>query len=173
MNWRIDEDSDIGNLQNIGDGFLLSAIDLAKRCLTDNDHKEADILIFPIFNNANHGIELYLKVLNLLFSKLLNLEVKIDKSHNIQKLFESVKAKAKDYKGNFSFKDFKDSTKNLESYIDELFKMIKPVTKNDRMDFSRYPFTNNHENHFYVNSFGKSFEIDLLRGRWRLPRSRR
>ena len=29
------------------------------------------------------------------------------------------------------------------------------------MDFSHYPFANNHENHFYVNSFGKSFEIDI------------
>ncbi len=64
LNWRISQNSDIRNLLNLADGFLISAIELAKHCLENNEDKRADILIFPILTNANHGIELYLKSLN-------------------------------------------------------------------------------------------------------------
>src|SRR5690625_6409664 len=41
--------------------LISPAITMSKKCLSGNEDKKADVLIFPILNNANHGIELYLK----------------------------------------------------------------------------------------------------------------
>lgn len=143
LNWRIDRDEHIVNLLNIADGFLLSAIELAKHCLENNNDKRADILIFPIFTNANHGIELYLKALNWTLNKLEDNDKKIEGRHNLRQIFQTVKAKFKTYKGNISFKEFKEATSELENYIDELFDKIQATPQNDKMDFSRYSLDNN------------------------------
>ncbi|WP_157449626.1 hypothetical protein [Croceitalea dokdonensis] len=63
VNWRTDGGDDISNMLVLADGYLSSGIELTKRCLDNNKWKEADKLIFPIFHNVNHGIELYLKAL--------------------------------------------------------------------------------------------------------------
>jgi hypothetical protein len=60
INWRTAKDVDIQNLIVLAEGFLSSSIELAKTALTNNSDKKADMLIFPILTNANHGIELYL-----------------------------------------------------------------------------------------------------------------
>jgi hypothetical protein len=74
LNWRIDKWSDILNMLNIADGFMRSAIELSKFALNNNEDKAADILIFPILNNANHGIELYLKSLTWMLNRKLGEE---------------------------------------------------------------------------------------------------
>jgi len=160
LNWRIDRDEHIVNLLNIADGFLLSSIELAKHCLENNNDKRADILIFPIFTNANHGIELYLKALNWTLNKLMDSDKKIEGRHNLKQIFQTVKAKFKTYKGNISYKEFKEATYELESYIDELFDKIQATPQNDKMDFSRYSLDNNYDDHFYVTDFG-TVDIDL------------
>lgn len=160
LNWRIEEDSDIRNILNLADGFLLSSIELAKLCITDNKNKRADILIFPIFNNANHGIELYLKAITWILNKIIDSDFRIEGKHNIKQIFEVLESKVKSYKGRLSLKDFKDATKELWSYITELFDKLNATHKNDKMDFSRYPFSINYENHFYVSS-SINIEIDL------------
>jgi hypothetical protein len=160
LNWRIEGSLEIRNLLHLADGFLRSSLELAKVCLNDNDDKKADILIFPILTNANHGIELYLKALNWTLNKLLESEKKIEGRHNIQQIFHTVKSKIEKYNGHTSLKDFNSATKELESYITELFSKIQATPQDDKMDFSRYTFSNNYENHFYVDTIG-NVEIDL------------
>ena len=68
LNWRIDDGDDIRNMLNLAEGYLDSSLELAKVCLNDNEDKKADILIFPILSNANHGIELFLKSINWIYN---------------------------------------------------------------------------------------------------------
>jgi hypothetical protein len=160
LNWRISYDDEIRNLLNMADGFMLSAIRLAKMCLINNGDKSADILIFPILTNANHGIELYLKGIMWALNKIMKSEMKIEGGHNIKQIFETVSAKVKHYKGGISLEDFKKATTELSVYIDELFNKIDATPQKDKMDFSRYPFNNKYENHFYVDIVG-NVEVDL------------
>jgi hypothetical protein len=160
LNWRIEKDDHIVNLLNIADGFLLSSIELANHCLTNNNDKRADILIFPILTNANHSFELYLKALNWTLNELLDIDKRIEGRHNLKQIYQTVKAKFKNYKGNISYQDFTTATKELENYIEELFDKIQATPKNDKMDFSRYSLDNNYDDHFYVTDFG-TVEIDL------------
>lgn len=160
LNWRISKGDDIINLLNLADGFLQSSIELAKVCLQDNKDKKADILIFPILHNANHGIELYLKALNWILNKIMDNGYTFEKGHNIKKLLATVRSRITIYKGNIKLKEFDDSTKELAAYINELFLKIEASDKSDKMDFSRYPFSKNDDSHFYVMEIG-NVEIDL------------
>jgi len=160
LNWRTAKHEDVGNMLALAEGFLSSAIELSKTCVGDNSEKKADMLIFPILTNANHGIELYLKSLIWTLNKLTNSKFKIEGKHNIQQMFQTVRAKIKEYKDNDWLKHFDEQNKNLAEYIDELFSYISTVGNKDNMDFSRYPITNKHENHFYVDSLN-NVVIDL------------
>jgi hypothetical protein len=160
LNWRIEKDDHILNLLNIAEGFLHSSIELAKLCLADNEDKKADIIIFPILTNANHGIELYLKSLNWTLNELMGIDRTIEGKHNLKQIFQTIKAKFKEYKGNITYKEFGVLTIELENYIDELFAKIQATPQNDKMDFSRYSISNNNDDHFYVSDYG-CVEIDL------------
>ncbi len=160
LNWRTSKHEDIGNLLALAEGFLDSAIQLAKDCLDNNEDKKADILIFPILTNANHGIELYLKSLIWTLNRLLNSERKIEGSHNIQQIYQTVEAKIKDYKNADCHSHFSNQNLNLIEYIEELFDLISVTGKKDNMDFSRYPMTNKYENHFYIDRLD-NVKIDL------------
>ena len=48
LNWRIIPSDGISNLHVLADGFLSSAIELAKLAVADNSDNKADKLIFPI-----------------------------------------------------------------------------------------------------------------------------
>lgn len=159
LNWRMDH-SDIKNILNLADGFLLSAILLAKKCLANNHDKKADIVIFPILANANHGIELYLKGMIWTLNKLLGNNSKIEGKHNIQQIFKTLRSKIKEHEGQGKLKAFDLETKELSDYLVELCNKVKATPRDDRMDFSRYPFSNKYENHFYVDGLG-NVEIDL------------
>ena len=78
VNWRTSKHEDIQNMLVLAEGFLSSSIELAKTSLADNSDKKADMLIFPILTNANHGIELYLKSLVWTLNKLLNSQYRIE-----------------------------------------------------------------------------------------------
>lgn len=159
LNWRISKKEDIPNLFNIADGFLSAAIKLAKLSLINNRDKSADILIFAILTNANHGIELYLKAMTWTLNKIIGSEMRIEGGHNIQQIYDTVRARIKDYKGQVSLKEFDGSTLSLKEYIKELFDKIQ-VDKGVNMDFSRYPLNSKYESHFYVQAVG-NVEIDL------------
>lgn len=160
LNWRISKYSDIQNIFNLAEGYMIASIRMAKRCLKNNDDKSADILIFPILANVNHGIELYLKGILWTLNKILKIDAKIEGNHNIKQLYETVRSKIKAYGGQIRLKDFNDRTAQLRKYIKELFEAIRATPKNDKMDFSRYPFSKDYENHFYVDCIG-NVEIDL------------
>lgn len=160
MNWRIEKGDDILNLLNIADGYMLAAVQLAKAALADNKWKTADITIFPMLMNANHGIELYLKGMTWMLNLLTGSPNRIEGSHNIQQIYDTVRAKLKGYKGNFSLKEFDEATANLKDYISELNSKLQPNGKKDKMDFSRYPIDNSYQEYFYVTEMG-NVEIDL------------
>jgi hypothetical protein len=144
----------------LAEGFLSSAIELAKASLADNSDKKADMLIFPILTNANHGIELYLKSLVWTLNKLLNSQYKIEGKHNIKQILETAKAKIKKYKDQHTLNYFNQQTEDLQNYIDELFAKIQATSQKDKMDFSRYPLDEKYSNHFYVDEIG-NIEVDL------------
>ena len=160
VNWRTSKHEDIQNMLVLAEGFLSSAIELAKVSLTDNSDKKADMLIFPILTNANHGIELYLKSLVWTLNKLLNSQYKIEGKHNIKQILETAKAKIKEYKGQETLDYFNLQTEDLQNYISELFAKIQATPQKDKMDFSRYPFDEKYSNHFYVDEIG-NIEVDL------------
>lgn len=160
LNWRTSNFEDIGNMLVLAEGFLDSAIVLAKECLNNNTNKKADILIFPILTNANHGVELYLKSIIWTLNKLEKSELKIEGSHNIQQMYQTVQAKIKSYQGCESLMHFNELSLNLKEYISELFSILSLDGKKHNIDFSRYPMTNKYENYFYIDSLN-NIEIDL------------
>jgi hypothetical protein len=154
VNWRMSPHSDILNLINIADGFMQSAIALAQQCIDNNSRKQADILIFPILANANHGIELYLKGIVWILNDILQTSQKVQGNHNIQQLYSTAVARIQSYEGGLPSKDFRTETTNLKAYIDELFDKLGFTDRNDKMDFSRYPFSKDYAHHFYVTAVG-------------------
>lgn len=161
MNWRISPGSNILNLLNMAEGFLTAAIELAKDCLANNSDKKADILIFPILTNANHGVELYLKAISWTLIQLTGSDEKVSTHHNLKQLFATAKAQVGRYPGSLKVRDFNIALKGLEQYLDELFAKIEATPKDDKMDFSRYPFSTKQEAHFYVTRVG-NVEVDLV-----------
>lgn len=91
---------------------------------------------------------------------LLKNEREIEGRHNIDQIYKNVKAKIKEYEGSKVMHDFESDAFGLSEYITELYNKINATFKNNKMDFSRYTFTKNRENHFYVDGF-KNVEIDL------------
>jgi len=161
LNWRTKDGEDIQNLLALADGFMKSAIELSKICIEDNLQKQADILIFTILANVNHGIELYLKSTLWTLNKLLKNGRKIEGRHNIKQIFQTVKARAKDLKGDKYLKSYACENINLNEYIDELFSLITIDENNkDQMDFSRYSMTTEYKNHFYIESL-ENVIVDL------------
>lgn len=163
MNWRIEPADFILNMKNMADGFILSGIELANASLTDNRHKKADILIFPIFHNINHGIELYLKSLIWTLNRKLGIQEKFEDTHDISKLYQTLYDKIKVVQETLlelKMQDFEEATKNLKHYIGELFERIKSPDKKARTDFPRYPFDLKFQDQFYVLENGV-IEIDL------------
>lgn len=160
LNWRISNHEDIENMLVLAEGFMTSALELSNNCLKNNSDKKADILIFPILHNANHGIELYLKALIWTLNELLNSHRGREGGHNIQQLFQTAQAKIKLFKDNDWLRDFNEKNNHLADYIDELFSMISGYGTGDNMDFSRYPITDKYDNHFYVDRLD-NVEVDL------------
>ena len=160
MNWRMSEDSAISHFISLADGYISSAIILAKQCLISNSDKKADILIFPILTNANHGIELYLKALMWMTNQMLKSKAKIEGRHNIAQIFRMLKSKIKALGGASELRDFEEGMVELENYLEELIVKIEATAKNDKMDFSRYPISKDYEGHFYTDRMG-NVEVDL------------
>lgn len=75
----------------IADGFMKSSIMLAELALEDNRNKKADIIIYPFLFNANHAIELYLKVIGWTVNILLQNDKKVEGGHDIQQILNVVK----------------------------------------------------------------------------------
>jgi hypothetical protein len=160
VNWRTTRHDNIQNMLVLAKGFLLSSIELAKTSLSNNSDKKADILIFPILANANHGIELYLKAFVWTLNKLLRSQYNIEGRHNIKQILDTVQAKLTEYKDKDALNYFNNHCKELLNYIDELYIKIQAIPKQDKMDFSRYPIDDKYKNHFYIDEL-ENVEVDL------------
>lgn len=162
LNWRTQKYDNIANSMALAEGFLASAIELSEKCLLDkNPNHKADMLIFPILSNANHGIELYLKALIETLNALLNSRFTTHGGHNIKQMFQTIQGKIIEYKNLDSLAYFNLRNQDLSEYIQELFSLITITEGKENMDFSRYPQTNKHKkNHFYIDSL-TNVSIDL------------
>ena len=164
LNWKTSPNKDILNIKALADGFLQSAIDLSKQCLVNNDKKQADILIFPILHNANHGIELYLKTIIWTLNKLLDEGKEYEGKHDIKQLLETTQKRIKSYTKDETLKEFNKQNKDLREYIIELYSFIEEKdmkgNKKKYIDFSRYTLTDDKTNHFYIDILG-NVEIDI------------
>lgn len=157
MNWRTSHHDHINNMIVIADGFMNSALLLAKSALEDNVDKKADVIIYPMLFNANHAIELYLKALTWTLNILMNNDNKIEGQHNIQQIFRVVEKRVMEFETDKDKKrEFKTMVEGTRLYIEELFGKISAqdgTKKKDNMDFSRYPFDQKYIPHFYINEF--------------------
>lgn len=163
MNWRTEKHNHIHNMIVLADGFMESAIMLAEDVLNDNFNKKADIIIFPILFNTNHGIELYLKAIIWSLNILMKSEYKIEGNHDIKQILSTVKSKVRKFEKEKEKKQqFLKLIDNLDAYVKELNEKIKKadLKKNDKMDFSRYPLTKEYIPHFYIGTF-KNVVVDL------------
>lgn len=129
--------------------------------IRNNRDKKADVLIFPILNNLNNGIELYLKAILWNINELMGRERKMEGKHNIKQIYNTLQARIGESSCGISSKDFTQRTIELKAYLEELYERIKADDRNDKMDFSRYPFGYQFEKHFYVDRMG-TIEIDLV-----------
>jgi len=164
LNWRTNKHSHISNMITIARGFMRSSILLGEQVLADNWDKKADIVIFPILFNANHAIELYLKAITWTLNILLEKDMKIEGEHNIKQIFHVVCSRVNEFEEERERREqFKKLTLNLRKYIEELFAKIGDNSSGkfkDNMDFARYPFSQKHINHFYIDEFD-NVVIDL------------
>ncbi|UNK19359.1 hypothetical protein MNQ98_04815 [Paenibacillus sp. N3/727] len=161
MNWRTRRFDHIHNMHVIAEGFMNSAISLAETCLKDNHDKKADMLIFPILFNLNHGIEVYLKVICWNLNQLLNKTETFESSHNLKNLIAETK------KLTVEFDNITEALQwsfQLEKYIDELYTKIETVKDNGKkvydITFTRYSLTRDLEPQFYITEFN-NIVIDL------------
>lgn len=161
LDWRMGS-GEIQNIINLAEGYFQSAILQTENCLHDNSDKRADIIIFPILMCLNHGIELYLKASILILNKLLNNNLKIEGTHNLDQLYNTLRARIKDLDGQKASNEFGKDFKELSDYIKELIMKIQASPENDKMDFSRYPFGKKGGNHFYVDTLSNEIDLENL-----------
>lgn len=130
---------------------------LGEDCLENNIDKMADIIVFPMFFSADHGIELYLKSINWSLNMLLDKNETYCGGHDIRQIWNNVKKRMTEYEKNKNNRtQFKEMTRELDDYISELYEKID-TEHNDNvrmknMDFSRYPLNFNKEEHFYIEN---------------------
>ena len=135
LNWNTDKHDTAHNFYVLAKDFEEAAITLMKAVLENNKDKKADSLIMPIFYCIDQSIEVYLKAIIQLRNHALNIQEKIYNKHDIYTLFEKMRDKLDSKE---SIDDFEKCFKALSSYIEELYKYIKP-TENSKlnMDFAR------------------------------------
>lgn len=160
VNWRLSKGEDKQNLLAMADGFLEAALYLTRTCLQDNKDKKADIVIFPILTNLNHGIELYLKALIWILNKLLGKPDKTIGGHDLRQLLSTFQALLLECKDQSWLIDFNSFNQALIKYIDELCHQLSPGGKALDMTYSRYPYDKVYNSFFYIEALG-NVTIDL------------
>lgn len=167
LNWRTIRNDDINNFIVLADGYISSAIQLIDLCLENNSDSKADKLIFPILNNVNHGIELYLKSIIWTINELNKTGEKFDDNcHELNQLFNETIEIIKKYEDLIFFEDFKEKSIILSCYINEIYAVLTKNPFKNSMTFSRYPIsstnknTKQHYKQFYTEK-KENIEIDL------------
>lgn len=91
LNWRTEIHEPIHNMNVLADGYLQSALILARQCLEDNCDKKADILIFPMLFSVNQAIELYVKSICWSVNILLGYKSSYKENHDIRGIWLTAK----------------------------------------------------------------------------------
>ena len=151
LNWRSNKyTNQRRQLVVMGDNFFSSAYNLLQQCINDNGDKKADSWIFPIMFNIVHGIEIYLKAINVILNIVLNEQNQaIQGGHNIKQLCKKSKNLILKYKNkskNETTDQMWTEIKVIENFIENIY------IKTDDMTCARYPMDKNKNKHFYINS---------------------
>ncbi len=162
LNWRMEEDiSHRSQFVIIGKSFFSTAYNLIQQCSNDNTDKKADSWIFPILFSIVHGIEVYLKAINVCFHIILKKpNAKIEGGHDIKQLCCVAKSLITEYK----LKNRGTESEHLLTAIKVVENFIKNIyEKTNDMTFARYPMDKNKTGHFYVQTFeNEVVDLDLL-----------
>lgn len=162
LNWRSNKyTNQRRQLVVMGDNFFSSAYNLLQQCINDNGDKKADSWIFPIMFNIVHGIEIYLKAINVILNIVLNEQNQaIQGGHNIKQLCQTSKNLILKYKNkskNETTDQMWTAIKVIENFIENIY------IKTDDMTFARYPMDKNKNGHFYIQALDNSvIDMELL-----------
>ena len=162
LNWRSNKyTNQRRQLVVMGDNFFSSAYNLLQQCINDNGDKKADSWIFPIMFNIVHGIEIYLKAINVILKIVLNEQNQaIQGGHNIKQLCQTSKNLILKYKNkskNETTDQMWTAIKVIENFIENIY------IKTDDMTFARYPMDKNKNGHFYIQALDNSvIDMELL-----------
>ena len=162
LNWRSNKyTNQRRQLVVMGDNFFSSAYNLLQQCINDNGDKKADSWIFPIMFNIVHGIEIYLKAINVILNIVLNEQNQaIQGGHNIKQLYQTSKNLILKYKNkskNETTDQMWTAIKVIENFIENIY------IKTDDMTFARYPMDKNKNGHFYIQALDNSvIDMELL-----------
>ena len=162
LNWRSNKyTNQRRQLVVMGDNFFSSAYNLLQQCINDNGDKKADSWIFPIMFNIVHGIEIYLKAINVILNIVLNEQNQvIQGGHDIKQLCQTSKSLILKYKNrnkNETTDQMWTAIKFIENFIENIFE------KTNDMTFARYPMDKNKNGHFYIQTLDNSvIDMELL-----------
>lgn len=162
LNWRSNKyTNQRRQLVVMGDNFFSSAYNLLQQCINDNGDKKADSWIFPIMFNIVHGIEIYLKAINVILNIVLNEQNQvIQGGHDIKQLCQTSKSlilKYKNRKKNETTDQMWTAIKVIENFIENIYE------KTNDMTFARYPMDKNKNGHFYIQTLDNSvIDMELL-----------
>lgn len=162
LNWRSNKyTNQRRQLVVMGDNFFSSAYNLLQQCINDNGDKKADSWIFPIMFNIVHGIEIYLKAINVILNIVLNEQNQvIQGGHDIKQLCQTSKSLILKYKNrnkNETTDQMWTAIKFIENFIENIYEKT-----NDRT-FARYPMDKNKNGHFYIQTLDNSvIDMELL-----------
>lgn len=162
LNWRSNKyTNQRRQLVVMGDNFFSSAYNLLQQCINDNGDKKADSWIFPIMFNIVHGIEIYLKAINVILNIVLNEQNQvIQGGHDIKQLCQTSKSLILKYKNrnkNETTDQMWTAIKIIENFIENIYE------KTNDMTFARYPMDKNKNGHFYIQTLDNSvIDMELL-----------
>lgn len=162
LNWRSNKYTNQRcQLVVMGDNFFSSAYNLLQQCINDNGDKKADSWIFPIMFNIVHGIEIYLKAINVILNIVLNEQNQvIQGGHDIKQLCQTSKSLILKYKNrnkNETTDQMWTAIKVIENFIENIYE------KTNDMTFARYPMDKNKNGHFYIQALDNSvIDMELL-----------
>lgn len=162
LNWRSNKyTNQRRQLVVMGDNFFSSAYNLLQQCINDNGDKKADSWIFPIMFNIVHGIEIYLKAINVILNIVLNEQNQvIQGGHDIKQLCQTSKSLILKYKNrnkNETTDQMWTAIKVIENFIENIYE------KTNDMTFARYPMDKNKNGHFYIQTLNNSvIDMELL-----------
>ena len=167
LNWRMCKEDDSENLYQMGCAYGYGAKLLLKDCLSNNFDYRADALIFPIMFGINQYIELSAKSIIRKFEIIDDAEIKQKPTHDISSLLSQLKDIIKSHRNG----DDDGLDKHLEpvqSYIDELYPLIKSEKGKPHIDYARYPMDTDGNSFFYVSYENVTVDLTNLNERFLL-----